>query len=136
MRKQLLRQILALYKVTLLVVLSSIFTLKTPSETSEPAFQILHTSHGNVNARISDTPYVSQANSDLPKEKEHADNVDFLSTNETIYTEKLGLIGEILHYHNLLVNADKTKNSVLKRGHRHDESWQKCKKTRLTFGGH
>ena len=44
-----------------------------------------------------------------------ADDVDFLSTNKTMYTEKLGLIGEILHSHNLLVNADKTENSVLKR---------------------
>ena len=84
-----------------------------------------------INPRI-DTPQVDNDHSyqsapgaqEPPPEITFADDMDHLTTNESVQNKFLEAVSEILESFGLLVNNGKTEKTILKRGERETELWR------------
>ena len=84
-----------------------------------------------INPRI-DTPQVDNDHSyqsapgaqEPPPEITFADDMDHLTTNESVQNKFLEAVSEILESFGLLVNNGKTEKTILKRGEKETELWR------------
>ena len=83
---------------------------------------------------VLDHPYNIPNTSNLPTEKIYADDADFLSISEHQKDVNTTQIGSILLRRNLLVNDDKTENTVFRRDTRINEPWRMSKKLGSLLG--